>query len=222
MADGGTLLLDEVGEMHPAVQAKFLRVLEEGAFRRIGGKVEIRVDARVVAATNKEPAAAIRDGALREDLFYRLNVFPIALPPLRDRPEDIPLLAEAFLQASAAKNGRAVKAIAPEALRLLQQSAWTGNVRELRNTIERAVILCRGDTIEPAHLPEALHRPAVSGSAAAPSLTLPIGTTVEEAEKQLILRTLEATAQNKTRAAEILGISLKTLHNKLQSFRDGA
>jgi DNA-binding NtrC family response regulator len=218
MADGGTLLLDEVGEMHSAVQAKFLRVLEEGSFRRIGGKVEIRVDVRVVAATNKEPAAAIREGKLREDLFYRLNVFPIALPALRDRPEDIPLLAEAFLQASAAKNGRGVQAIAPEAVRLLQQYGWPGNVRELRNAIERAVILCRGETIEPAHLPEALRRPQTTPGAA-PSLTVPIGITVEEAEKALIFQTLDFAGQNKTRAAEILGISLKTLHNKLNRYR---
>ncbi len=221
MADGGTLLLDEVGEMHPAVQAKFLRVLEEGTFRRIGGKVEIHVDARVIAATNKDPEAALHEGKLRQDLYYRLNVFPITLPPLRDRPEDIPLLAEAFLQASAAKNGRAVKAITPEALRLLHQYAWPGNVRELRNAIERAVILCRGETIEPGHLPETLHRPPAAADAAAPDLTVPIGITVEEAEKQLILRTLEFTKQNKTRAAEILGITLKTLHNKLHRFQSG-
>ncbi len=218
MADGGTLLLDEVAEMHAAVQAKFLRVLEEGAFRRVGGKVEIRVDVRVVAATNKEPATAIRDGALREDLFYRLNVFPIALPPLRDHPEDIPLLAEAFLQDSAAKNARGVKAIAPETLRLLQQYPWPGNVRELRNAIERAVILCRGEAIEPTHLPETLRRPpAATGTA--PSVTVPVGTTVDEAEKALILQTLEFAGQNKTRAAEILRISLKTLHNKLNRYR---
>jgi DNA-binding NtrC family response regulator len=214
MADGGTLLLDEVAEMHPAVQAKFLRVLEEGTFRRLGGKTEIQVDVRVVAATNKDPDSAMRDGKLREDLFYRLNVFPILLPPLRDRPEDIPLLAEAFLQDSAAKNARAVKSITPEALRLLQRYAWPGNVRELRNVIERAVILVRGEAVEPAHLPEALRSPqATPGSA--PSLTLPIGTTAEQAEKALILKSLEFTGQNKTRAAKILGINLKTLYNKL-------
>ncbi len=221
MADGGTLLLDEVGEMHPAVQAKFLRVLEEGAFRRIGGKAEVRVDVRVVAATNKDPEAAIHEGKLREDLYYRLNVFPITLPPLRERPEDIPVLAEAFLQASAAKDARRVKALSPQALHLLQEYAWPGNVRELRNAIERAVILCRGETIEPGHLPETLHRPPAAADAAAPDLTVPIGITVEEAEKQLILRTLEFTKQNKTRAAEILGITLKTLHNKLHRFQSG-
>ncbi len=218
MADGGTLLLDEVGEMHPAVQAKFLRVLEEGAFRRLGGKVEIRVDVRVVAATNKDPAVAIQDGALRQDLFYRLNVFPIALPPLRERPEDIPLLAEAFLQASAAKNGRDVKGFAPEALGPLQQYAWPGNVRELRNAIERAVILCRGETIGPAHLPEGIRRPQAAPESA-PALTVSIGTTVDEAERALILQTLDYAGHNKTRAAEILGISLKTLHNKLNRYR---
>jgi DNA-binding NtrC family response regulator len=217
MADGGSLLLDEVAEMAPGVQAKFLRVLEEGAFRRIGGKAEIRVDVRVLAATNRDPAAAIRDGDLREDLFYRLNVFPITIPPLRDRPEDIPLLAEAFLQASAARNGRPVRAIAPEALRLLQQYPWPGNVRELRNAIERAVILCRREAVEPTHLPETLRRPSAAGPA--PALTVRIGTTVDEAEKALILQTLDFTRGNKTRAAETLGISLKTLHNKLSRYR---
>jgi DNA-binding NtrC family response regulator len=143
MADGGRCCWTRWRDA-PAVQAKFLRVLEEGTFRRLGGKTEIQVDVRVVAATNKDPDAAIRDGKLRQDLYYRLNVFPILLPPLRDRPEDIPLLAEAFLQDSAAKNARAVNSITPETLRLLQRYAWPGNVRELRNVIERAVILVAG------------------------------------------------------------------------------
>ncbi len=220
MADGGTLLLDEVAEMHPGVQAKFLRVLEEGTFRRVGGKTEIQVDVRIIAATNKEPDVAIREGKLREDLYYRLNVFPIKLPPVRERPDDIPILAEAFLHELAAKNGRGVTAVSPEAMRLLQQYAWPGNVRELRNVIERAVILARGETIEPTHLP-AVVRNTKEPSSAVPPVTLPIGTTVEEAEKALILRSLEFVGQNKTRAAEILGISLKTLHNKLNRYRAG-
>ena len=218
MADGGTLLLDEVAEMHPAVQAKFLRVLEEGTFRRIGGKADIQVDVRVIAATNQDPDTAVRDGKLRADLFYRLNVFPIKLPPLRDRSEDIPMLAETFLQESSAKNGRAVKAITPKALQFLQQYAWPGNVRELRNVMERAVILADGETIEPSHLPEALRGPQ-NASGSVPTLTLPLGTTVEEAEKALILKSLELAGHNKTRAAEILGISVKTLHNKLSRYQ---
>jgi transcriptional regulator with PAS, ATPase and Fis domain len=218
MADGGTLLLDEVAEMHPPVQAKFLRVLEEGTIRRIGGKTEIQVDVRVVAATNQDPEVAVRDGKLRADLFYRLNVFPISLPPLRDRPEDISLLAEAFLADSATRNGRATMAITPEALQFLQRHTWPGNVRELRNVIERAVLVAGGDTIEPSHLPEAL-RDAPQDVSTAPTLTLSLGITVEEAERALILKSLELAGHNKTRAAAILGISVKTLHNKLVRYQ---
>ena len=217
MADGGTLLLDEVAEMHPAVQAKFLRVLEEGTFRRVGGRAEIQVDVRVVAATNQDPDAAVRDGKLRADLFYRLNVFPIKLPPLRERPDDIPVLAETFLQDAAARNGRTLTAIAPAALQRLQGYAWPGNVRELRNVIERAVLLSDGDTIEPSHLPEGLGA-ADKTSNAAPAVTLPLGITLDEAERTLILQSLQLTGNNKTRAAAILGINVKTLHNKLTRY----
>jgi DNA-binding NtrC family response regulator len=218
MADGGTLLLDEVAEMHPTVQAKFLRVLEEGTFRRVGGKTEIHVDVRVIAATNQEPETAVREGRLRADLFYRLNVFPISLPPLRDRPEDTSLLAEAFLADSATRNGRATMKIAPDALQLLQRYAWPGNVRELRNVVERAVLLAESETIEPSHLPEAL-RATPQDRSGAPTLTLSLGTTVEEAERALILKSLELTGHNKTRAAGLLGVSVKTLHNKLARYR---
>ena len=218
MADGGTLLLDEVAEMHPAVQAKFLRVLEERTFRRVGGKTEIQVDVRVVAATNQDPEAAVRGGKLRADLFYRLNVFPIVLPPLRERPEDIPLLVEAFLLDSAAAEGHAVKAITPEALDLLQRYAWPGNVRELRNIIERATLLADGETIEGSHLPDTL-RGSQTAPDHVPTLTIPLGITVEEAEKALILKSLELAGNNKTRAAGILGISVKTLHNKLVRYQ---
>ena len=218
MADGGTLLLDEVAEMHPAVQTKFLRVLEERTFRRIGGKTEIQVDVRVVAATNQDPEAAVREGKLRADLFYRLNVFPITLPPLRERREDIPLLVEAFLQESAATGGVAARAITPEALELLQRYTWPGNVRELRNIIERATLLGDGKTIEPSHLPETIRGPQTA-SDTVPTLTIPLGVTVEEAEKTLILKSLELAGNNKTRAAGILGISVKTLHNKLARYQ---
>jgi len=218
MADGGTLLLDEVAEMHPAVQAKFLRVLEERTFRRIGGKTEIQVDVRVVAATNQDPEVAVRDGKLRADLFYRLNVFPITLPPLRDRPEDIPLLAEAFLQQSATTNRQMVRALSPSALELLQRYAWPGNVRELRNVLERAVLLAQGEIIESSHLPDSL-RGSQKASDPSSTLTLPLGITVDEAEKTLILKSLELAGNNKTRAAGILGISVKTLHNKLVRYQ---
>jgi DNA-binding NtrC family response regulator len=218
MADGGTLLLDEVAEMHPAVQAKFLRVLEERTFRRIGGKTEIQVDVRVVAATNRDPETAVQEGKLRADLFYRLNVFPITLPPLRERLEDIPLLVEAFLQDSAATEGRIVKTVSPAAIELLQRYAWPGNVRELRNVIERARLLAEGETIEASHLPETL-RGSRTDSGPVPTLTIPLGTTVEEAEKALILKSLELAGNNKTRAAGILGISVKTLYNKLTRYQ---
>jgi len=217
MADGGTLLLDEVAEMHPAVQAKFLRVLEEGTFRRVGGKAEIQVDVRVVAATNQDPDTAVRDGKLRADLFYRLNVFPIKIPPLRERPDDIPVLAEAFLRDAAARNGRTVTAIAPVALQRLQGYAWPGNVRELRNVIERAVLLADGETIDMSHLPEGLSA-SETISGAVPSLTLPLGITIDEAERTLILQSLKLAGHNKTRAAAILGINVKTLHNKLTRY----
>ena len=217
MADGGTLLLDEVAEMHPAVQAKFLRVLEEGTFRRVGGKAEIQVDVRVVAATNQDPETAVRDGKLRADLFYRLNVFPIKIPPLRERPEDTPVLAEAFLRDAAARNGRTVTAIAPAALQRLQSYAWSGNVRELRNVIERAVLLADGETIDASQLPEGLSA-SEKVSDAVPSLTLPLGITIDEAERTLILQSLKLTGHNKTRAAAILGINVKTLHNKLTRY----
>jgi transcriptional regulator with PAS, ATPase and Fis domain len=217
MADGGTLLLDEVAEIHPAVQAKFLRVLEEGTFRRVGGKAEIQVDVRIVAATNQDPDAAVRDGKLRADLFCRLNVFPIKLPPLRERRDDIRVLAESFLRDAAARNGRTVTAIAPAALQRLQGYAWPGNVRELRNVIERAVLLVDGDTIETPHLPEGLSVTDAT-SEAVPALRLPFGITLDDAEKALILQSLQLTGNNKTRAAAILGINVKTLHNKLTRY----
>lgn len=218
LADGGTLFLDEVAEMAPATQAKLLRVLEERAFRRVGGAEEIRVDVRVLAATNVDPDEALREGKLRDDLFYRLNVFTLDLPPLRSRREDIELLSAAFVQEVAAVNQKNVTGLGPDALVALESYRWPGNVRELRNVIERAVIMARGETILSQDLPASLLEPAVKPPSSE-GLDLRVGTTVEEAERNLILKTLEATGQNKTRAAEILGISLKTLHNKLKKYR---
>ena len=218
MADGGTLLLDEVAEMHPAVQAKFLRVLEERTFRRVGGKTEIQVDVRVVAATNQDPEAAVEAGKLRADLFYRLNVFPITLPPLRDRREDIQVLVDAFLQELAPSANGAPSAITPEALDCLMRYTWPGNVRELRNVIERATLLADGHPLTPAHLPEGLRGPQL-GTEAPSTLTLPLGITLEEVEKAVILKSLELAGNNRTRAAGILGISVKTLFNKLARYQ---
>ena len=218
LADGGTLFLDEVAEMQPGTQAKFLRVLQEGQFRRLGAKTEIHVNVRVVAATNKEPAKALADGTLREDLYYRLNVFAISLPPLRDRLEDLADLAQAFVEEFNDRHGRTVRGVDEGALDVLRRHRWPGNVRELRNVIERAVIVCSGDLVRAEHLPPLGTPIEPVATASEADLVLPVGTTVEDAERELILRTLKQTGGNKTRAAEILGISLKTLHNKLHKY----
>ncbi len=215
LADGGTLFFDEIGEMPFELQAKLLRALEERSFRRLGGREEIRVDVRLISATNRDVRAAVRDKALREDLFYRLAVVEIELPPLRERLSDLPLLVHEFIQRFAGKNAKKVEGITRAALDLLLRHAWPGNVRELRNVIERAVILCPGREITAADLPKHL-----SNAENTTALTIPLGTTVAEAERLLILRTLAAHQNNKTKAAEVLGISLKTLHNKLVRFRD--
>jgi DNA-binding NtrC family response regulator len=216
LADRGTLFLDEIAEMTPATQVKLLRVLQERKFRRLGGRNEQTVDVRVIAATNVNPADAVKNGKLREDLYYRLNVFAMELPPLRQRKEDLPLLIQSFLAEFNERNNKRVSALDPAAMRILEQYNWPGNVRELRNVIERAVILSQGEFVDPKHLP-----PLVTDSpdVVKPTLSLAPGTTVEEAERRLILMTLEHTRDNKTRAAEILGISLKTLHNKLNKLR---
>ena len=217
-AHGGTLFLDEVAEMAPATQVKLLRVLEERSFRRLGGAEEIRVDVRILAATNRDPREALDAGDLREDLYYRVNVFTLELPALRNRIEDVPMLVDAFVHDFNARTGKALKGIDDEAVEGLKAYHWPGNVRELRNVIERAVIIAKSDVLRREDLPpsvlEPKKEPAPKGG-----VELPVGTTVEQAEKNLILKTLESTGQNKTRAAEILGISLKTLHNKLKKYR---
>jgi DNA-binding NtrC family response regulator len=217
LADRGTLFLDEIGEMTPATQVKLLRVLQERSFRRLGGRTEQTVDVRVIAATNVDPAEAVKLGKLREDLYYRLNVFAFRLPPLRERKEDLPLLTQAFINEFNARNQKSIAGVDQQAMRMIEHYAWPGNVRELRNVIERATILSSGPFIEPKHLPPVLgDDPAPQHQ---PQLALSPGTTVEEAERRLIVMTLEHTRDNKTRAAEILGISLKTLHNKLNKLR---
>ena len=216
LAHTGTLFLDEIAEISPGIQAKLLRVLQERTVRRLGGQREQLVDVRLVAATNIDPAKAVQQGKLREDLYYRINVIGICVPPLRDRAEDIPLLVQTFIHEFNERNGRAVRGVAPEAARLLQRYAWPGNIRELRNVIERAVILSAGDFIEPEHLPADLSGPPPP---TIQSAGLTAGMTVEEAERKLIELTLAHTRDNKTRAAEILGVTVKTLHNKLKRFR---
>jgi transcriptional regulator with PAS, ATPase and Fis domain len=220
LAEEGTLLLDEIGEMPIATQAKLLRVLEDRKLRRLGSKVETEVDVRVIAATNRNPEQAVAQGQLRGDLYYRLNVFNIEMPPLRDHKEDIPQLAEHLLQEMNSKHGRQVAGISDEVLQMFSSYPWPGNVREMRNTLERAVILCSGPAIEKKHLPANFGSPVPMAAAASDprNVHLSVGTTVGEAERQLIFKTLDATNNNKTRAAEILGISLKTLHNKLKEY----
>jgi len=222
LADGGSLFLDEVAEMAPATQAKLLRVLEERAFRRVGGSDEIRVDVRVLAATNRAPSDALEQGNLREDLFYRLNVFTLNLPPLRERVEDVRLLVEAFIRDFNERDGKSIRGIDDEALQALSAYGWPGNIRELRNVVERAVIVAKHDSVRKCDLPPTVIERKPSSSAKAGGVDVRVGTTVEQVEKDLILKTLEATGQNKTRAAEMLGISLKTLHNKLKKYRESS
>jgi DNA-binding NtrC family response regulator len=216
LAHTGTLFLDEISEMSPAIQAKLLRVLQERTVRRLGGQKELPVDVRLIAATNVDPAKAVQQGKLREDLYYRINVIGIAVPPLRDRTQDIPLLVENFISEFNAQNGKSVRTIAPDAARLLHRYSWPGNIRELRNVIERAVILTGGDFIEVEHLPSDLSGPPPPSIQ---TVGLTPGMTVDEAERRLIELTLAHTRDNKTRAAEILGVTVKTLHNKLKRFR---
>jgi DNA-binding NtrC family response regulator len=221
LAHGGTLLLDELCEMPAGTQAKLLRVLEERKFRRLGARTEQEVDVRVLAATNRDPAQAIAQGSLRPDLFYRLNVFNIAMPPLREHIEDLPALAEAMLKEMNSKHGRRVSGVASSLLDRLLAFDWPGNARELRNVIERAVILCPdGAPLDAGHLPPGFAAAQTPAAQPLDAGVVPVrvGSTVGEAERLLIERTLDATGHNKTRAAEILGVSLKTLHNKLKEY----
>jgi DNA-binding NtrC family response regulator len=219
LAEGGTLLLDEIGEMPIGTQAKLLRVLEDKTLRRLGSKVETPVDVRVLAATNKIPEEAVASGQLRNDLYYRLNVFNIQMPPLREHKVDLPLLVQALITDMGEKHGRKVRMVSDPVMHAFQQYIWPGNVRELRNVLERAVIVCDAPAIEMKHLPPGFgHSPRVPAANDPDAVRVGVGTTVEEAERLLILKTLESTNNNKTRAAEILGISLKTLHNKLKEY----
>ena len=219
LADGGTLLLDEISEMPAMLQSKLLRVIEERSVRRLGSQKEISVDVRILAATNHDPQDAIAKGTLREDLLYRLNVFRIQLPALRERKEDLPLLAQYLVTKLAEKHSRPARFLNPAAISALQFHAWPGNVRELRNVIERAVIICSGEEIERHHFaPYPIdQRERLRNE---DTITFPVGTPIEEVERQMIIRTLKKTRNNKTRAAELLGISLKTLHNKLNLYRE--
>lgn len=233
LAEEGTLLLDEIGEMPAATQAKLLRVLEDRKLRRLGSKVETPIDVRVIAATNKDPQQAVANGQLRGDLFYRLNVFNIQMPPLREHAPDIPAIVARMIEDMNQRHGCTVSGVSPEFLERLLAWSWPGNARELRNTIERATVLAHTGLLRPEHLPPRFGEPGYATRASAPvaigGVSLPkeddehtvkvqVGTTVDEAERQLILKTLHSTHNNKTRAAEILGITTKTLQNKLKEY----
>src|SRR5271154_5942928 len=218
LADGGTLLLDEIGEMPAPTQAKLLRVLEDHKVRRLGSKVETPVDVRVLAATNKDPEKAVASGILRQDLYFRLNVFHINLPPLRDHKDDIPLLVEHMLRDINTKHGKHVRGVGSEVMDIFMSHTWPGNIRELRNVLERAAIMCEKDLISRSALPEEFGKNSAKGPSDLASIKFPVGTTVDAMERELILQTLNATGNNKTRAADLLGISLKTLHNKLKEY----
>jgi DNA-binding NtrC family response regulator len=218
LAHGGTLFLDEIGELPIEVQGKFLRVLEDRKVRRLGGKSDVDVDVRVICATNRDLKEEIRKTRFREDLFFRLNVFNIHLPPLRERREDVPLLVQLFTEKFARETGKHVQGVAPPAMEVLQSYAWPGNIRELRNTVERAMILVDGDLITEEHLPPDM-RPSRPETA---TLRVPIGVPLKDVEKEYILATLQRNGGNKARTAEVLRISEKTLYNKLNRYAASA
>ncbi|MBI1734514.1 MAG: sigma-54-dependent Fis family transcriptional regulator [Candidatus Rokubacteria bacterium] len=212
LADGGTLLLDEVGDLSPLAQAKVLRVLQEGEFETIGATRTLKVDVRVIAATNRDLASLVTEKKFREDLYYRLQVITIAVPPLRERRDDVPLLAQAFLGRYAARHRRPLEGFTEEALRRLLDYAWPGNVRELEHTVERAVVLARGPFVEVGDLPEPIAQAAPSTRA----VSIPIGMPLEKVEQRLIEETLRHTRGNKELAAKLLGIASRTIYRKLK------
>ncbi|GJQ50211.1 transcriptional regulatory protein ZraR [Candidatus Kuenenia stuttgartiensis] len=214
LADGGTLFLDELAEMSLKVQVKLLRVLEKGEFERVGGEKTIKVDVRCIAATNRNLEEEVSEGRFREDLFYRLNVINIQMPPLRERKDDIPILSNYFAVKYAKKYKKEIKGFDPEAIKALLSHHWQGNIRELQNTIERAIVLCKSDTISVDHLPESI----MPDNEYIPVIKIPIGTTLKEAEKEIIQRTLQITNGSKQSAAKILGISTRKIEYKTKEW----
>ncbi len=218
LAHQGTLFLDEVSEMSLQVQVKLLRVIETGRFERVGGEETKEVDVRLLAATNKDMAKEVTEGRFRKDLYYRINVIQIDIPPLRDRRDDIPLLTDYFLIHYAQKNNKNIKGVSPEVMKLLKDYNWPGNVRELENTIERAVVLSKKNVIETEHLPSSLTH---SGETTSPHLQLRVGTPLKDVEKEVILKTLELTGGNKTDAAKLLGVSTRKIEYKVKEWETG-
>jgi DNA-binding NtrC family response regulator len=223
MADGGTLFLDEVSEVDPGIQTKLLRVLEERQFERVGGRSTLQVDIRLITATNRNLKKLVDEGKFRNDLFFRLDVVSITVPPLRDRMDDVPLLCRSLLREFAEKDHREVRDLTPDALKLLMQYEWPGNVRELRNTIERMVVLTRGDKLTVRDVPPAI-RAAVESRGIPPGISVPAGgssavRSLDETEKIMILNALRKCDGNKSKAAQELGISRRTLHRKLNQYK---
>ena len=214
LADGGTIFLDEIGEIDPSTQVKLLRVLQEREFERVGGEKPISVDVRVICATNRDLAKEVKEGRFREDLYYRLNVVRIEVPPLRERKEDIDLLAASFLETFNKEDKRKIEGFTPAARKALFAYSWPGNIRELKNAVESAVVLARGSMIDKDDLPEQIRE---TGSGSRISFDLPI--TLYEAEKRLILETISYAKGNKTKAAELLGIGRKTITRRMQDLR---
>lgn len=214
LADGGSIFLDEIGEISQQVQIKILRVLQEKQFERVGGESTLEVDVRVISATNRDLKEEIEKGNFREDLFYRLNVVNIHVPPLRERQEDIPLLASAFLQEFSQENGKQIEGIDPKARIALYNYRWPGNIRELRNCMESAVVMCKGSVIQTDDLP-----PAVTSGSEDNLIRIPLGASMAEGEKEIIRATLAHEQGNKTRCADVLGIGRKTLHRKIKEYR---
>ncbi len=214
LAHTGTIFLDEIGEINPSIQIKILRVLQEKEFERVGGEETLEVDVRIISATNKDLRAEIEKGTFREDLYYRLNVVNIHIPPLRDRKEDIPLLAAAFVKEFAQENEKQVDGIDPKARSLLYNYSWPGNVRELRNCLESAVVMSKGSVITTDDLP-----PSIVTDSESNHVRIQLGATMGEAEKEIIRANLAAQNGNKSRTAEILGIGRKTLHRKIAEYQ---
>ncbi|MBM3860952.1 MAG: sigma-54-dependent Fis family transcriptional regulator [Verrucomicrobia bacterium] len=214
LADGGTLFLDEIGELEPQMQVKLLRVLEERAFERLGGQKTIEVDVRLIAATNKDLRKQVAEGKFRDDLFYRLSVVTIPLPPLRERRDDIPLLVAAFLRQCSEENGKSVTELTPDVINVLMAYDWPGNVRELRNTVEQMVVLARSEKLTLRDVPAVIR----GGADLTKIAVVRTGMTVEEAEKELIVQALKELKGNRTKAAEKIGMSRRTLHRKLKRY----